>query len=152
MKKDLAARLPDFDDSGNLPAGIYPATLEEIAGRFGGPNLRRSEHTRRLAHLCELAVATGCLSRFIIFGSYVTTKPEPNDLDLVLVMADDFQPDTCPLASRGLFSHAVAQARHEASVFWIRPAHLGGVSLEEYMELWQTCRDGSRRGIIEVVR
>lgn len=34
--------------------------------------------------------ATGCMKRFIVIGSFVTTKPEPNDVDVFLVMHDTF--------------------------------------------------------------
>ena len=35
------------------------------------------------------------------------------------------------MESRGLFDHAVAQARYGASVFWLRPEMLIGESLED---------------------
>jgi hypothetical protein len=41
------------------------------------------------------AKATGKLERFVIFGSYITDKVEPNDVDVVLVMADDFRFSEC---------------------------------------------------------
>lgn len=59
--------------------------------------------------------------------------------------------EDCPIEARVLFDHAVAQARYGASVFWIRPGLLIGEDVEEFIAYWQLKRDGSRRGIVEVV-
>jgi hypothetical protein len=103
-----------------------------------------------LAHILDVARRTGCLQRFVIFGSYVTTKPDPNDVDLVLVMDDGFRLEASPMEARGLFEHAVAQARFGASVFWIRPSLLLGKAVESFIAYWQIKRDGSQRGIVDV--
>jgi hypothetical protein len=71
------------------------------------------------------------LQRFVIFGSYVTAKPNPNDVDVILIMDDAFRLENCPMESRGLFDHAVAQARFGASIFWMRPALLIGETARE---------------------
>ena len=107
--------------------------------------------TLRLSHIHELAQRTGHLQRFVIFGSYVTAEPNPNDVDVVLVMDDTFRLEECPNESRGLFNHALAQARYGASIFWIRPGLLIEESIEDFIEYWQLKRDGSRHGIVEVI-
>jgi hypothetical protein len=99
--------LPDFNADGDLPPGVYPTTWGEMVGRFGAAKGRREECIRRLAHVRTLAARTGCLDRLVIFGSFVTAKPEPNDVDIVLIMNDRFRLEDCPLESRGLFDHAV---------------------------------------------
>lgn len=92
------------------------------------------------------------MQHFIIFGSYVTSKAKPNDVDIILVMDDSFKLKDCPAESAGLFNHAVAQARYGASIFWTRPMALINETVEEFMAYWQSKRDGSQRGIIEVVK
>ena len=89
--------LPDFTADGDLPPGVHRATWNEVLERFGGEVGSRIVCTRRLAHVCALARRTGCLKRFVIFGSYVTTKVEPNDVDVVLVMEDTFRLEECPV-------------------------------------------------------
>jgi hypothetical protein len=42
-----------------------------------------------------------------------------------------FALENCPMESRAVFDHAVAQARYSASVFWIRPALLIGETVEQ---------------------
>ncbi len=66
-------------------------------------------------------------------------------------MDDAFHLPECPVEARGLFDHAVAQARYGASVFWIRAGLLFNVGVEEFIGAWQLKRDGSTRGIVEVI-
>jgi hypothetical protein len=104
----------------------------------------------RLRHLHELAVRTGKLKRFLIFGSFVSSTAEPRDVDVVLVMAADFKLEESPRECRTIFSHADAQARYEASIFWLREGMLSDTLMREYLDVWQIKRDGSKRGIVEV--
>ncbi len=109
--------LPGFGETGDLPPGVHSATLDEVIGRFGAGSRQREDCARRLIHIYELALRTRRLQRFVIFGSYVTTKINPNDVDVVLVMDDAFNLEECPTESRGLFDHAVAQVRHGGEHF-----------------------------------
>jgi hypothetical protein len=143
--------LPPFNAAGDLPPGVHRAEWGEVLRRYGAETGQRGACTRRLTHIFELARRTGCLRRLIIFGSYVTANTDPNDVDVVLVLDDAFRLENCPMESRGLFDHAVAQARYGASVFWIRPGMLIGETLEEFIAYWQTKRDGNRRGIVDVI-
>ena len=83
--------LTDFDNNGDLPPGVHRAAWTEVMARFGEGSGQREVCTRRLAHLHELARRTGCLQRFIIFGSYVTAKTNPNDVDVILIMDNAFR-------------------------------------------------------------
>jgi len=141
--------LPDFNPAGDLPPGIHLATLGEVLKRFGAGGIRENR-TRRLTHLYELATRTGHLQRFVVFGSYVTAKAEPNDVDIILIMDDGFSLENCPMESRALFDHAVAQARFQASIFWIRPGLLIAETVEQFIAYWQVKRDGTKRGIVDV--
>lgn len=80
----------------------------------------------------------------------MTNTPEPRDLDLVLVMAEAFRLEDAPRESQTLFSHADADARFGASVFWIREGILPTSEVAEFLGFWQTRRDGGKRGIVEV--
>jgi hypothetical protein len=106
--------------------------------------------TDRLRRVHRLALATGFLDRLIVFGSYVSDEPEPNDVDVILVMRNEFQSEDCPAESAVLFDHARADAELGVSVFWVRPNMLLGEPLEHFLEFWQTKRDGSRRGVVEI--
>ena len=103
-----------------------------------------------LRHLYGLAIRTGQVERFLVFGSFVTTKEVPDDLDIVMVMAETFVLEDAPRESLTLFSHSDADARYGASVFWIRRGILPEAEIAGFLDFWQTRRDGARRGIVEI--
>ena len=143
--------LPEFNAEGDLPPGVHRATIQEVVASFSGSTPARRQCTRNLTHVHELVKSTGHPDRFVIFGSYVTDKPSPNDIDLILVMDDEFHVDRVPLETRGLFEHAVAQPRFGASVFWIKRSSVVGEALDDFIAYWQQKRDGTLRGIAEVL-
>jgi hypothetical protein len=143
-------RLPAFTETGELPPGIHRATLRETVERFCTGAPRRKVIALRLERTYQVAAATGRLARFVVFGSFVTAKPEPNDVDVFLLMEDPFDVSQLAGEARLLFDHAAAQAHFGASVFWLRRlAAVGGE--EAAIEHWQVKRDGSLRGIVEVI-
>lgn len=144
--------LLEFNSQGDLPEGLHRATLAEVKARFGAGSQARQEVTATLQRIHELVTATGKLERFVIFGSYVTAKPEPNDVDVVLVMSDDFSLVGCDQATRVLFDHPRAESEIGASIFWLCPSALFRTALEEFLAGWGTKRDLTRRGIVEVVQ
>lgn len=142
----LPALLPD----GDLPPGVHVASLREVQERFGVGSLRRELLALRLGRIELLARSTGKVARLVVFGSFVTAKLEPNDVDLFLLMEDAFDLSQLIGESRLLFDHGSAQAHFGASLFWMRRlAALGGD--QAVVEFWQVRRDGGQRGIVEIV-
>jgi hypothetical protein len=140
---------PPLNDAGDLPPGVHLATLAEIIEQFGKSTPRRATVARRLGRLYTLVRDTGYLARFIIFGSFVTAKSEPNDVDIFLLMDDAFDVSKVTGEAAILFDHLAAQNYTGASVFWLRRlAALGGE--QAGIEEWQVKRDGARRGVVEV--
>ena len=80
--------LPPLNREGELPEGAHHETMDEVRTQFGGSTPQRQAVTARLRRIYQFASATGKLIRLVIFGSYVTTKPDPNDVDVILVMAE----------------------------------------------------------------
>ena len=97
----------------------------------------------------QLAIATGYVRRIIVFGSFVTAKPEPNDVDIFIVMDDEFEFAKTHGETRLLFEHGSAHSHFGASVFWLRQlAAYNGV--DAAIADWQIKRDGKERGIVEI--
>jgi hypothetical protein len=143
--------LPTLGIDGDLPPGIYRLTLLETLRRFGTGSRQRVAVAQRLERIYRLAIGTGQLARFVVFGSFLSAKREPADVDIFLLMDDGFDMGQLSGESRILFDHAAAQAHFGASVFWLRRlAVLGGE--EQTIAGWQIKRDGTRRGIIEIVK
>ena len=124
--------------------------MQEVLIQFGQATRQRKLVGMRLERVYELAAATGHMKRFIVFGSFVTAKPEPNDVDVFLVMHDTFALNQVTGEARLVFDHPAAQAHFGASIFWLR--QLAALPNEEEAVLgWQLKRDGTRRGIVEVM-
>jgi uncharacterized protein DUF6932 len=141
--------LPPLTDAGELPLGVHRASLREILDQFGVGSAQRKVLALRLDRVYRLAEATNHLARFVVFGSFVTSKLEPQDVDVFLVMEDTFDASQLAGDASLLFDHAAAQAHFGASVFWVR--HRAAWPDEQAaVEFWQVKRGGGRRGIVEI--
>jgi hypothetical protein len=131
--------IPDFDDNGYLPAGIHPASLEEIAARFGHePELRRVQ-IESLRWLVDLAKRVG-VRRIVINGSFVTDKWEPNDVDCALLREVTFPQDES------------ADAELWAGLPFIQMVMVGQKEFDLYVgEIYATDRHGAAKGMIEII-
>ena len=138
-----------FNPDGDLPPGIHSASLAEAVDHFGKATNQRALLATRLERVHQLAQETGNLARFVVFGSFVTDKSKPNDVDIFIIMDDNFGVAKLAGESRLLFDHERAQAHFGCSVFWVRRlAALGGE--EAAIVHWQIKRNGGRRGIVEI--
>jgi hypothetical protein len=142
--------LPGFNNVGDLPPGVYLATLSEVLERFGQGSIQRRAVAGRLTRIYQLATSTGQVARFVVFGSFVTSKTDPNDVDIVLLMDDSFDLSAVTGETALVFQHAEAAGHFGASIFWTRRS--GALGGEQAMiEYWQVRREGGRRGILEIV-
>lgn len=141
---------PEFNEHGDLPPGIYQTTLAEVLRYFAVGTLQRQTVGRRLERIYRLAISTGHMARFVVFGSFITVKAEPNDVDVFLLMEDSFDVSKVAGDAAVIFDHQTAQNAEGASVFWIRRlAAIGGERAA--LEYWQIKRDKTQRGIVEVI-
>lgn len=83
--------IPDLLADGLLPSGIHPCTPEEIEEYFG----RFTTSDRRMRLMADLRRYIDEVRQarigdhLIVDGSFVTNNPEPNDVDVLLVLRDD---------------------------------------------------------------
>ncbi|MCI0381275.1 MAG: hypothetical protein L0215_27130 [Gemmataceae bacterium] len=142
--------MPAYNNDGDLPPGVHVAGLSDVLERFGHGSAQRCAVAERLTRVYQLAVSTGHLARFVMFGSFVTAKSDPNDIDIVLLMEDTFDLATVTGEAAIVFQHMEADAHFGASVFWTRrSAAVGGE--QAMVEYWQVRREGGRRGIVEII-
>jgi hypothetical protein len=80
--------IPDLDEEGFLPAGVHDCSLAEIGDRFG--RFQGSDRRCRLFEKLDAYVSEtgriGLIAELVVDGSFVTGKPEPNDVDLVIAL------------------------------------------------------------------
>ncbi len=141
---------PEFNESGDLPVGIHRASLSEVLEHFGRVSFQREVVAQRLERIYSLANQTGKVARFIIFGSFITTKVSPRDVDVFLLMDDTFDVGKVKGEAAIVFNHMPAQNYEGVSIFWVRRmAAFGGE--DNAVSFWQGKRNGEKRGIVEVI-
>lgn len=119
--------------------------MEELFSRFGQGEVR--EHWGNiLREVLALAKGTGKLQAVYVFGSFVTVKEAPADVDLFLVMASDFTSDEAVGRARLLFDRSRAAIVWGVCIYWITAR----TDRTPFLEAWQLRRDGGRHGIVEV--
>ena len=141
--------LPAFNHEGNLPEGIHLAAEDEVFMRFATPSARRQWLGEQLRSLMALATSTGQLARVFLWGSFVTNKEVPNALDVLLVMGTEFAVEALPAPAHVVFDHVQARLRFQADVFWTK-ASIDPQVLHLWLDTYQTGKDFTRRGIVEV--
>lgn len=141
--------LPDLTSDGELPAGVHAANWHEFESRFAGSSPRRLWLSSRLRVLVGLAATTGQLRRIFVWGSFVTAKPAPGDLDILLIMDENFEVDRVAGPAREVFDCTRAKLRFESDVFWAR-ASIGNEMLSLWLDTYQTSRSFQKRGIVEL--
>jgi hypothetical protein len=143
------AVLPESTAEGDLPPGVHVADWQEFQTRFCGSSSRRTWLSGRLRLLLDLAAINGKLRRIFIWGSFVTAKPAPKDLDILLIMDEDFEVDGAAAPARVVFDSVRAKLLFEADVFWARSS-IGHEVLDLWLETYQTSRSFKKRGIVEL--
>lgn len=76
--------IPEFDQRGMLPVGVYECSLAEMAARFGW-NLHRQRLLRSFGDFLVHEIRNaGFPEPLYVNGSFVTDKDKPEDVDVVL--------------------------------------------------------------------
>ncbi len=139
--------IPDFREDGYLPEGLHLATFDEVADRFGTGSHRRAYLLQRLRKWVALAHSTGA-KRLLIAGSFVTSKTDPNDIDSVIWLADDFS----ELVESGAFdANELAQmlkTRNPEEIFAAEDSRDWNDWLQFFCRTRE--RDSRKQGIVEI--
>jgi len=132
-----------------LPAGVHLAAWEEFASRFGTSTPRRIWLVSRLRAVLSLAASTRKLRRVFVWGSFVTSKASPKDVDLLLTLEEDFEVEHVNLAAQAVFDSVLAKLLYESDVFWARTS-IGNEALDLWLDTYQISRSFRKRGIVEL--
>ena len=95
--------LPEFDGDGFFPRGIHTASLLEVIERFGAGSLAREQQAELLRQVVEAAKGYPTIKRVLVWGSYVTSRPKPNDLDYSIVVSLDHKDELIADTHRRFF-------------------------------------------------
>jgi hypothetical protein len=131
--------------NGSLPAGIHDASWPEFAARFGFSARRRRLLNGLRAALLHLADA-GCVS-VIVGGSFVTTKANPGDVDVVWDIAG-----VDPGLLHPVFTSPAGRV-HTLALFGAEffPNHITEANSNlSFVAFFQQSRDGRAVGVVKV--
>jgi hypothetical protein len=141
--------LPAFTNDGLLPEGIHRATFEEFEKRFVYFDVsdRRYQLFDKLRELYHEARRSAIVKRFIVGGSFITTKPEPNDFDCILVLDSTTRSENLRPIEYNLASRRMARRLFRGDII---PVVEGSSEYNDYMNLFQTTRHQTRVGVVEI--
>ncbi|MFW5692695.1 MAG: DUF6932 family protein [Thermoguttaceae bacterium] len=139
--------IPAFRDDGYLPDGLHVATEAEVTFRFGSSTMRRRRLILRFRRWMELARATNA-KRFLLDGSFVTSKEQPNDIDAVVWLAEDFAEQVAQGSDCALELESMLLTRNPEEIFAAEDLR----DWEDWVEFFSRTRepDDRRKGLVEV--
>ena len=139
--------LPPFDPHGDLPEGLYQADTTEFFARFGSGTIQRERVAARLWQAFELVHPLGIISRVIIWGSFITVKPDPADADILWVTLPVFDRSRLPVQVDVLFDPVLAKRLYGIDVLFIPE---GSAYLATLLDTLSVTRAFTKRGLVEV--
>lgn len=145
--EEHAPAIPPFRTDGYLPDGLYLASEAEVTFRFGASTPRRRILALRLRRWLELGRAVGA-TRLLIDGSFVTAKKNPDDVDAVILLPDDFEQQVLAGIELALELEEMLLTRRPEEIF----AAEDESDWNEWIEFFSRTRedDGRRKGLVEI--
>ena len=139
--------LPEFQADGYLPAGVYLSDESEVLQRFGSGNFCRRRLGLRVQTWLALARAIRA-KRFLVDGSFVTAKDEPNDVDAVIWLPDNFPDQVALREEAAVMIEQMLVTQYPEELFPARNAK----HWQEWVETFSRTREAvdHQKGIVEV--
>jgi hypothetical protein len=141
--------IPNLTDTGVLPPGIHTSTWTDFKSRFAV--FDRSDRRLWVCEQLELLIdeirKSTIVKRVLVCGSLVTSKPEPNDFDCILVLDPSIVGTELPPYEYNLMSRKLCRRKFAGDVI---SALDGSRALQEYLEFFQISREGQPMGIVEL--
>ena len=125
------------------------ASLDDLRIRFGTSTPRRQFLCRQLEIVIDQLRVTRSLKQVYLFGSFVSGKASPNDIDLLVVMNAGFSTTQLSGKALELFQHDLCRIRYHADLFWVTEA-VSRASIEELLEVFSRDREGRAQSVIKV--
>lgn len=145
--------IPVLTSSGELPPGIYIATLSEVENKFGKSNKRRQLLMKGLKEVLKLFKVAD-VSKVFVDGSFITDKEEPDDIDgcwsSIGVDETKLDPRFWDFEDVEDFEIKRHEIKMEFGIDFFIAEIVEGGSGKPFPEFFQTNRDGEPKGIIQI--
>ncbi|MGI8978717.1 MAG: DUF6932 family protein [Pirellulaceae bacterium] len=139
--------IPPLTEAGLLPPGNHTATLEEFAQTFCMHTTRRRELFEKLERLLADLKKVDSARKILIGGSFVSNKPEPDDIDCVIVFGPDVLDNLLRPFEYNVFSGRAVRRMYRIDAY---PVVDGTPEHSKWLEFFQKTREGVPVGIVEV--
>lgn len=145
--------IPPFTENGVLPIGIYDTSLSEVEEKFGR---FRSDEDRvvlfqKLTHYLVELFSWGHVQEVLLDGSFVSSKDNPGDIDLIIVLRSDFDyaAPTTPAEYNVLSSRRVIRTYN----FDAKTVSANSLEYETWVNYFSqdTRRPGFTKGLLRLV-
>ena len=142
--------LPEQNEHGLLPIGLHAASGAQIMARFGVGSTARERQAQLLRQILAAASSYEAIKHVLLWGSFVSDKAEPRDLDYSLVVSVDHRMAAiAPEHRRFLVPFEARQFYGADQGFLVIPDY----SLERYIEKLDFVsrdHDNRERGIVGI--
>jgi hypothetical protein len=135
--------IPPFHDNNNLPPGRHACSLQEIRTRFANGE-KRQRLFDQLCGLIERARDCG-FRQLVIFGSFVTAKAEPGDIDFFWVAQGGTDTSLLRQECRQLLDTMHIKNNFGFDAFWCPDEP---DAIERMTMLWSEDRNRQQRGLL----
>jgi len=150
--------LPPFSCHGYLPEGVHETTLECVRERFV-INPRRVLLWQRLEEFLQGQVSAKHFSHIYIDGGFITNKPAPEDIDVILQPIAPFGAEAfsvlVPFFGKG--SNEIYEKYSVHLHFWCEGFPDGANDFRQYFQYMRPqdaaplgLREGTRKGIVRI--
>jgi len=138
--------IPSFNSLGFLPKGIHDIKWSELEEHFADNLVRQRLLEGLLLGLYALKKA-GC-KRAYLDGSFVTTKPYPNDIDVCYESSSMNFSLLDPVLKDFSNRRAAQKNKYGCEFFEAEATAIPDGTI--YLDFFQLTRDGSQKGIIAI--
>jgi hypothetical protein len=139
--------IPPFLENGLLPEGLHLSDLAEVEERFGRSSVRRRELFERLMLFMDWARHCGAI-KMLIDGSFVTSKPEPGDVDIVIRLVQTHEDLITKQDAKALELERMFESREPKEAF---PAYYED-RWEDWVKFFSKVKSSTtlRKGLVEI--
>ena len=143
----LTSPIPPFRSDGYLPEGVHVCSEADVIFQFGSSSRHRRRLALRLRRWSELGRQVGA-KRLLVDGTFVTAKEEPQDVDTVILLPQDFTQQVEQEHSPALELEEMLLTRRPEELF----AAEDETDWEEWVAFFSLTREPDRRrkGLVEI--
>jgi len=142
--------LPELNEDGYLEQGIYLARLTEVLGQFGTGTPARERQGNLLRLIVESARKYPTIKRILLWGSFVSAKPEPGDLDYSIVVDPRHRFVSIEPEDKRFFVPFDARVHYGVDPGYLVLYEYPPEPFAEIILFFCEDRDGRKHGILEV--